>query len=56
MPDDMFSELKLTGFDVEDPNGHPLHWGVWFETTGEKWLGIAIPFVDDVAGEAEIDT
>jgi hypothetical protein len=56
LPDDIFTELKLTGFDVDDPNGHPLRWSVWFETIGEKWLGITIPFVDDVAGEAEVDT
>jgi hypothetical protein len=56
IPDDIFSELKLASFDVEDPNGHPLQWSVSFETTGERWLGITIPFVDDVAGDAEIDT
>ena len=56
LPEDMFSEVKLTGFGVDDPNGHPLLWNVSFETTGEKWLGIEIPFVDDVAGEAQVDT
>ena len=56
LPDDLFQELKLTGFNVDDPKGHPLHWSVWFETTGEKWLGIEIPFIDDAAGDAEVDT
>jgi hypothetical protein len=56
IPEDLFSELKLGGFDVEDPNGHLLLWSVSFETTGEKWLGITIPFVDDAAGDAEVDT
>ena len=56
MPDDILSELKLTGFDVDDPNEHPLRWSVWFETNGEKWLGITIPFVGDAAGDAEVDT
>ncbi|HMH15759.1 MAG TPA: hypothetical protein VK578_21845 [Edaphobacter sp.] len=56
MPKDIFSELKLASFGVDDPDGRPLLWSVSFETTGEKWLGITIPFVDDVAGDAEIDT
>jgi len=56
LPEDMFSELKLTGVSVEDPNGHPLQWSVCFETTGEKWLGITVQFVDDVTGDVEIDT
>jgi hypothetical protein len=56
MPDDIFSELKLTGFDVDDPNCQPLRWSVSFETTAEKWLGFTVPFVDDVAGDAEIDS
>ena len=54
--EDIFSELKLTGFDVDDPKGHPLHWRVWLETTGEKWLGITIPFVGEAAGKVEVDT
>ena len=55
-PADIFSELKLTGFDIDDPNERPLRWSVQFETTGAKWLGITIPFVEDSAGDAEIDT
>ncbi len=55
-PDDIFSELKLTGFEIDDPNERPLRWSVQFETTGERWLGITIPFVDDTPGDAEIDT
>jgi len=56
LPDDIFSELKLAGFSVYDPNGHPLRWSVEFETTGEKWLGIAIPFINDAAKDAQVDT
>ena len=56
LPADMFSELKLTGFSVDDPKARPIQWCVWFETTGEKWLGITIPFVEEAAGEAEVDT
>jgi len=29
---------------------------VEFETTGEKWLGITIPFIGDIAQEAIVDT
>jgi hypothetical protein len=56
LPSDMFSALKLTGFDVDDPQKRPLQWSVWFETTGDKWLGITIPFDGEIAGDAEVDT
>lgn len=56
LPNNLFHELKLTDFDVDAPNAHPLHWSVSFETTGDKWLGITIPFVEDAAGVAEVDT
>jgi hypothetical protein len=55
LPTDVFRELKLKDFDVDDPKGHP-HWSVMFETTGEKWLKITIPFIDESAGDAELDT
>jgi hypothetical protein len=56
LSDDLLRELKLTSVGVDDPRARPVRWSVSFETTGEKWLGITIPFVDDVAGEAEVDT
>jgi len=45
LPNDILGELRLAGFGVDDPKKHPLRWDVSFETTGEKWLGITIPFV-----------
>ena len=56
LPKNLFSELKLTGFDVDDPKENPPHWRVLFETTGEEWLGIAIPFIGEIVGDAEVDT
>jgi hypothetical protein len=56
LSDDLFSELKLASVGVDDPSARPLRWSVSFETTGKKWLGITIPFVDNVAGKAEVDT
>lgn len=56
LPEDIFSAVRLSGFGVEDPQAHPLHWDISFETTGEKWLGITIPFVGDEAKEAIVDT
>jgi len=56
LPTDIFSVLKLSGFDVEDPTQHPPQWNVSFETTGDKWLSITVPFVAEVAMEAEVDT
>jgi hypothetical protein len=31
-------------------------WDVGFETTGEKWLGITIPFVGDRPQDPVVDT
>jgi hypothetical protein len=56
LPQDIFNEIKLTGFGVENSRAHPVHWNVSFETTGEKWLGITIPLVDEEVGTAGIDT
>lgn len=56
LPENILSVLSSVGFDVENPGSMPVRWGVTFETKGNKWLGIAIPFVDDSAGEAIVDT
>jgi hypothetical protein len=56
LPDDIFSELKLASVAADDPQMSPLRWSVSFETTGENWLGITVPFVDDAAGDAEVDS
>jgi hypothetical protein len=56
LPQDIFTVLELGGFGVEDPRVQPVEWDVEFETTGEKWLGITIPFIGDIAQEAIVDT
>ena len=56
LPENIFVVLKLSGFGVEDPKEQPVRWDVSFETTGEKWLGITIPFVGDTPSEATVDT
>jgi hypothetical protein len=52
----LWRDVKLAGFGVEDPDVAPLSWDIAFETTGEKWLGITIPFVGNEPQEAVIDT
>jgi hypothetical protein len=56
LPEDIFSVVKLSGIGVEDPAAKPLKWEISFETTGDTWFGISIPFVDDVAQKASVDT
>ncbi len=54
--EDFSSELKLTGFGLEDARATPIKWDVSFETMGDKWLGITIPFVGDIPQDAIVDT
>ena len=56
LPQDIFATVKLTGFDVEDPNAQPVQWNVSFETTDDDWLGITIPFIGDTPQDPEVDT
>lgn len=56
LPQDIFTVVKLAGFGLEDAKTHPVHWDIAFETTGDKWLGITIPFVGDIAQKATVDT
>lgn len=56
LPENLFAELKLAGFGLEDPKANPVEWDIAFETTGDKWLGITVPFVGDTAQEATVDT
>jgi hypothetical protein len=53
---DCWSDVKLSGFDVDDPRIQPLNWSISFETIGDKWLGIMIPFVGEQPGEPVVDT
>lgn len=56
LPKDIFTVVKLAGFGLEDAKTKPVEWDISFETTGEKWLGINIPFVGDMAQQAVVDT
>jgi len=56
IPEDLFKVVKLTGFGVEDPLATTIDWEMSFETIGEEWLGITIPFHGAGAMEATIDT
>jgi len=56
LPADIFSVVKLAGFDLEDPQETLPKWDIAFETTGDKWLGIRIPFVGEVPQKAVVDT
>lgn len=53
---DLWQEVKLGGFNVEDPSVAPTQWDVGFETTGDKWLGITIPFVGDQPQDPVVET
>lgn len=55
-PDDVLDAVTLTGFGVEDPGVRPVRWDVSFETRGDRWLSITIPFTDEAAGDPVIDT
>jgi hypothetical protein len=54
--DDLWEDVTLAGFDVEDPGAEPLEWDIGFETTGKRWLGISVPFIGDVPQNAVVDT
>ena len=56
LPEDLFSAVILSGFGVKDPSAAIISWDMSFETTGEKWLGITIPFSGLEPGEAVVDT
>ena len=56
LPPDVFTLVKLAGFDLEDAMAQPVQWSISFETTGDKWLGITIPFVGDTPQTATVDT
>jgi hypothetical protein len=55
LPTDIFTALKVAGFRVEDPNEQPVHWEVSFESTGDEYLGISIPFAGELALAPEVD-
>ena len=68
LPTDMFSAVKLSGFGFDianrgtgpdaltDISSGQMTWDVTFETTGNRWLGITIPFAGDEPTEPIVDT
>jgi len=56
LPEDIFTVVKLAGFGLEDARRQPVHWDVSFETTGDLWLSITIPFIGDTPQQATVDT
>lgn len=53
---DVWQDVTLGGFSVEDPGVTPTTWDVTFETVGERWFAITIPFVGDQPQEPIVDT
>jgi hypothetical protein len=53
---DLWQDVTLSGIALEDPAASPVLWDLAFETTGKRWLGIAIPFRDDEPQEPVIET
>ncbi|OLE87724.1 MAG: hypothetical protein AUG08_11075 [Acidobacteria bacterium 13_1_20CM_2_55_15] len=53
---DLWKDVRLSGFGVEPLNIVPITWDVMFETTGEKWLAITVPFVGDSPQDPVVDT
>jgi hypothetical protein len=52
---DLWSDVKLGGFDLEDPDGVPIAWDMGFESLGEKSLGITVPFLGEQPQEPTVD-
>ena len=53
---ELWRDVKLAGFGVEDPVAVPTRWDIAFETVGQKWLGITIPFIAEEPQEPVVDT
>jgi hypothetical protein len=53
---DLWEDVRLGGFALTNASRAPTTWEVTFETTGEKWIAITIPFVGDSPQEAVVDT
>lgn len=56
LPSDLFSVLSLAGIGITSLGGSAVEWEVSFETTGEKWLGITVPFIGDQPQPATVET
>ena len=56
LPSDLFSVLSLAGIGINSLDASAVEWEVSFETTGDKWLGITVPFIGDQPQEATVET
>ena len=56
MANDLWQDVKLAGFGVDDLDAKPPKWDVSFEAIGEKWLGITVPIDGDRVLDAVVDT
>ena len=59
LPQNIFDDLELTGFNLENPRSKPIQWEICFETKGDlPWLGIGIHFQGDELEDADavVDT
>ena len=53
---DPWRDVQLSGFGIGDHRAVPITWDISFETIGDKWLGITIPFNGDVPQDPVVDT
>lgn len=56
LPQDIFTVVEFTGIGLKDVKTEPVQWDISFETTGDEWLGITIPFVGDIPQQVVVDT
>jgi hypothetical protein len=56
LPQDLFTELELISFGLENPTVEPVEWQITFATKADKNLDVTIPFLGDEAQEAVVDT
>jgi hypothetical protein len=53
---EVWSDVTLTAFDIDDAGISPTKCDISFETKGDKWLGITIPLIGDAPGIPVVDT
>jgi hypothetical protein len=56
LPQDIFTVTTLAGFGLDSLAPGEIEWDISFETTGDKWLGIVIPFIGQTPQAAIVDT
>ena len=53
---DLWQDIRLSGFSVENPQAVEVEWDVMFETIGSRWLAITVPFSGTQPKEPVVDT